>query len=556
MENNNRGKKIVLTASDSEMCDFGDNPFMAFFGAFPDLLAPKWIQKWWVNYNPELTLNPDGTAKVAPYGLRKVEAALLKGGFSEKDVAVVHPDSLDEYVGPDTKIVAISSMDPLGMAYVSMTYATFLGFGSTPVNRAAFRRLLSKKCFKKYKPKVIVGGAGAWQLSKKARKMLGIDSIVLGEADKDICDLFDKVVNKNEKIPEVVKYASRLEIEDIPLIKHASIHGIVEISRGCGRNCQFCTPTMRRRKDIPYDNIINEVKVNIREGRELITLATEDCLIYGANTHDGKFLPNVHAVCELFRRITAVPGVKCVQPAHLSLAPVTAEPEMITELDHILDGYGKFIMRRGNKKFRTIGESGIETGSSRLIAKYMRGKPLPYTPEEWPEMVIEAYGILNDNNFMTLSTFMIGLPDETDEDVLKSIELVDEMIYGNYMSFLVPNVFINLHDCILRKERKADFNQLSELQMEMFINCWKFNLKNFRSKWLEGDSKGRQILNHTFVKWLLPSMYFLYYRKHHEKFSRFLKDFFFTASGYLPPQVSKQFKLEQLKNKARYFRSS
>ncbi|MFX0135974.1 MAG: radical SAM protein, partial [Candidatus Hodarchaeota archaeon] len=282
--------------------------------------------------------------------------------------------------------------------------------------------------------------------------MLGIDSIVLGEADKEIYGIVDKIVNKNEPIPEVIKCKSKLEIEDIPLIKNAAIHGIVEISRGCGRNCQFCAPTMRRRKDIPYDNIINEVKVNVREGRELITLATEDCLIYGANIHDGKFQPNVHAVCELFRRITAIEGVKYVQPAHLSLAPVAAEPEMISELDHILQEYGKFVMRRGNRKFRTLGESGIETGSPRLIAKYMRGKPLPFTPEQYPEMIIESWGILNDNNFMTLSTFMIGLPDETDDDVLKSIELVDEMIYGNYMSFLVPNVFINLHDCILHKE--------------------------------------------------------------------------------------------------------
>ena len=72
-------------------------------------------------------------------------------------------------------------------------------------------------------------------------------------------------------------------------------------------------------------------------------------------------------------------------------------------------------MMRGKRKFRTFGESGIETGSPRLIKKYMRGKPLPYTPEQWPEVVMDAWGILNDNNFMTLSTFMIGLPDETEQ---------------------------------------------------------------------------------------------------------------------------------------------
>ena len=46
-----QGKKIVLTASESEMCDFGDNPFYAFYGAFPDQLTPRFISKWLVNFN-------------------------------------------------------------------------------------------------------------------------------------------------------------------------------------------------------------------------------------------------------------------------------------------------------------------------------------------------------------------------------------------------------------------------------------------------------------------------------------------------------------------------
>lgn len=547
-----QGTRIVLTASESEMCDYGDNPFFAFYGAFPAHLVPRFISKWWTNFNTENLSNDDETAKVAPYGLRKVEAALLEGGFKEEDVVVVAPEKLDDFIGPNTKLVAISSMDPLGMAYVSMTYSSFLGFGSEPNNRAMFRQLLNQKCLKKYHPKIIVGGSGAWQISKKARKMLGIDAIILGEADKEIYNIVDKTVNKNEPIPEIIKCKSNLKIEDIPLIRHAAIHGIVEISRGCGRNCQFCAPTMRRRKDIPYDNIIKEVELNIREGRKLITLATEDCLIYGANTHDGQFHPNVHAVCELFRRITTINGVEYVQPAHFSLAPVVVEPEMISELDNILENYGRFTMVRGNKKFRNLGESGIETGSSRLIDKYMRGKCLPFKPEQYPEMVMEAYGILNDNNFFTLSTFMIGLPSETDEDVIKSIELVDEMIYGNYMSFLVPNVFINLHDCVLRNQRKADFNQLTDLQMELFIHCWEFNLMNFRKRWFQGNTKGQEIFNTNFVKALFPSAYLLYYRRHHEKFSKHMKDFFFKASGYYPIQVSQQFKKDKLKLKDRY----
>ena len=55
----------------------------------------------------------------------------------------------------------------------------------------------------------------------------------------------------------------------------------------------------------------------------------------------------------------------------------------------------------------------------------MRGKCLPYKPEQWPEVILEAYGILNDNNWTPLSTIIIGLPDEQESDVLRTLELVE-----------------------------------------------------------------------------------------------------------------------------------
>ena len=59
---------------------------------------------------PPIERYPDGRAKFAPYGLRKVEAMLLESGFTDSDVAVVHPLDLAIFIGSDTKVVGISSM--------------------------------------------------------------------------------------------------------------------------------------------------------------------------------------------------------------------------------------------------------------------------------------------------------------------------------------------------------------------------------------------------------------------------------------------------------------
>jgi radical SAM superfamily enzyme YgiQ (UPF0313 family) len=223
-----QGVKIVLTASATEMSDFYNNQFFAFVGGFSKGLIPLWLPR--KRLYPPVESNPEGTAKYAPYGLRKVEAILLKNGFAESDVAVVHPYHLNAFVGSNTKVVGISTMDPLGMGYVSKTYSSLVG-GGEPMNAIEFRKLMNHGSLQRYKPKIIVGGAGAWQLEyKNVMKPYGIDCVVIGEGEMAITELFVKASN-GESLPQAVHVETSPMSEEIPSIKHASIHGCVEISR-------------------------------------------------------------------------------------------------------------------------------------------------------------------------------------------------------------------------------------------------------------------------------------------------------------------------------------
>ncbi len=469
----NDGVKIVLTASETEISDFKNNPFIAFSGSFPHLM-PLWSSRTFLFPPPPVE---NGQAKFAPYGLRKVEAALLNAGFKVEDIVTVIPDNLNKVIGPNTKVLGISAMDPLGLAYVSFTYSTFLGWGNIPENLYAFQKIFRTRALKKYKPKVIVGGAGAWQIGPKTQKILGIDTVIIGEGDEIAADIFKKAVN-GEPLPSISKMKRSVPIEKIPIIRRAALHGCVEISRGCGRNCQFCTPTMRLRRDFPLERIIKEVQVNINNGNDMITLATEDVFLY-CYDRTSKFHPNAMAVYNLFKGIASVPGVSAIQPAHISLAPAVVEPEMISELTHVMQDYCRYHYK-GNPIITA--ETGIETASPRLIAKYMRGKCLPYKPEQWPETILEAFGILNDNNWSPLATIIIGLPDEHDSDVITTLELVDEIF--KYRAFLVPNLFANLQECILHNSRRANFDACSEEQIELFQRCWEYNIHLWKDDWL------------------------------------------------------------------------
>ncbi|MHA1269358.1 MAG: B12-binding domain-containing radical SAM protein [Candidatus Helarchaeota archaeon] len=486
------------------MTDFKNNPFVAFSGGFPYRL-PIWTSKQL--YWPPLENNDDFTAKYAPYGLRKVEAALLEYGFNRNEVAVVQYQNLNKLVGPNTRIIAISSMDPLGLAYVSQTYSVFLGFGEIPGTLHSFQKLLNHKVFKKYPNlKVIVGGAGAWQLGRKSRKFLGIDHIILGEAESEVGKIFDDII-QGKNLPDVIKIRSQPTIDKLVKIQMPSIHGIVEISRGCGRNCQFCTPTMRRKRDVPIPHIIDEVKTNLKYGGHgIITFATEDLFLYKCN--HPKFYPNSLEIVNLLEKVASVPGIKAIQPAHISLAPVVADPELIQEAAHILIDYCRYSY---NGKPVITAETGLETGSVRLVKKYMRGKCLPFSPEQWPEIIEQAIGILNDNDWTPAGTLLIGLPEENEDDAEKNLELLDDIF--NYKIFLIPLLFINLHDCILHKEKRAIFDNLSSLQMEFFLRCWEHNLHIYKNDWLSPQDKSQfeNFAMRMLTKFVFGTGYLFYY---------------------------------------------
>jgi len=196
----NGGVPIVLTAPRSEISTYSGDPFTAFVATFPRKLIPNFfVKSEWL----EAKDNADGTARFLPYGLRKVEAILIDE-FGEENVASVHPDNLNRFVGPDTKAVGVSTMDSMGLAYVSLTYNSLFGFGGESLDAYEFEKVLGDPALTGRGPRIIVGGAGSWQV-RDAGKMeeLGIDTLVHGEGENVLTDLFHKALN-GEALPKEV----------------------------------------------------------------------------------------------------------------------------------------------------------------------------------------------------------------------------------------------------------------------------------------------------------------------------------------------------------------
>ncbi len=470
------GSRVVLTAPASEMSEYNNSPFHAFVGGFAKSIFPLWLLRKKVY--PPVERDLDFKAKFAPYGLRKVEALLLENGFDKSEIAVVHPADLDKFVGPNTRAVGISSMDPTGMGYVSTTYSSLVG-GGEPINAIEFKALLNHRSLQVFKPKLIVGGFGSWQLErKKTSASHGVDCVIIGGKPKPIIEVFKRATN-GDPIPNVVSADKYLEDENIPTIKHAAIHGVVEISKGCGRNCQFCTTTMQKKEDVPLKDIMREVEINVRDGGSNITLVTEDLFLYGSK--DSRFRPNKSAMLNLLKNVAAYSGVRRIQPSHMSLAPIVSDPLMVRDAAEILINHHWY---SHDGKPIVTSETGIETGSVRLMQKYMPGKTLPFEPKQWKEIVTQAFGILNDNNWYPLATLIVGLPGENEEDVADTLELMDEL--KDFNAFYVPLFFVPLENCLLMHKPGTEVASLNQIRWEFLARCWEYNVKIWKDTFL-GD---------------------------------------------------------------------
>lgn len=463
------GYPIVLTASRAEANEYDNNPFQAFICTFPKKFSGYALR----DHINNLESNKDGSAKRTIYGLRKVESMLIDE-FGSGNIKVAHYDQLNQFIGKKTKILGISTMDPMGLAYVSTTYNSLIGIGGESLNAFEFEKLLTHPSIKKYRPKVIVGGQGSWQVAEaKSQEKLGIDVLFQGEGENNLIDVFKKILN-NESVPSSIE-AKKTCRQNVPLIKNAASYGMVEIMRGCGRGCHFCSPTMRMRHSFSIDHIMKEVEINIKGGARSIFTVTEDIFLYKCKKN---FIPNRKEVVKLYKTIASYPGVENILLSHGSFAPVLYDNKLLEELTPILIEKTKWTPKESplyKKPFISV-EMGIESGSVRLMKKHMKGKALPFSVDKWPELVVEAMGKMNDHDWWPLCTIMTGQPDETEEDVIATINLIDDLRAHNAKMFYTPVLFIPLKEAVLGNCHRTNLNNLTELQWEVLARCWRNNI--------------------------------------------------------------------------------
>lgn len=483
-----RGKLIVLTAPLTESIDHAGYFIQMAMASLPIWLEgilnrkyPKWR---------EVERNPDGSARYMPAGVRLVETSLRRV-YSRDDIVACYPDDLEKFIGPETRVVAVSTHNPLGVTFAAGVYTSIFGSSRMPINSHYARQLFARIKSNSFRDnfKVIVGGSGGWQIIQTDTfEELGVDCVVEGRSEsQDAMELFRKAI-AGEDLPREIEVKHPVDRDAILFPDSRTTFGVVEMTTGCGRRCKFCVPDLNPQIDLPKERIMEAVRANVREGNKQISLATEDMFIWGqVHTDTPFYFPNREALLDLYSDVVNTPGVEQHVLSHATIAPAVVDPILIRELSKILlpksPIHFPYLSSHPEKK-ALAPLIGLETGSVRMAKKIMPGKAVPFSIDYWPSVVLEGLRVLNENNWFPAMTLIVGNPDETDEDIMETLDLVYEMERRGLFAFLIPSIFTPLHDTRMEMEKGVtQTRQLTPLQWQLMMKCWKMNLRPGQYSW-------------------------------------------------------------------------
>jgi radical SAM superfamily enzyme YgiQ (UPF0313 family) len=482
------GVRIVLTSPFTEMIDHA-----GYFIQMGMASMPLWMERAMNRKYPawkNVKRFSDGSAMKAPAGLRVLEQVLVRE-FGRQHVVVCYPADLERFIGSETRAVGISTMNPLGTTFAAGVYTSIFGSSREPINAhyarqmfAALRAHPARSSFK-----VIVGGAGGWQITQTgSAPELGIDCVVEGRSEaRETVELFRRAL-RGESIPAEVTATHPSSVADLLFPKLPTTFGVVEMTTGCGRRCHFCVPDLNPQLAVPKETILNGIHANVANGNTQISLSSEDMFIWGqVKTDTPFFFPNREALVDLYREAVNTPGVREHVLLHGTMAPAVVDPLLIQQLsDTVLEKSPIHLIRLSS---HPLGKAlvpliGLETGSVRMAREMMPSKAVPFKIDDWPSVVIRGLEVLNAQNWFPMLTIMVGNPGETDDDVRETLDLVYEMERRGLFGFLVPSVYTPLQGTRMENQHGVTTSRaLSTLQWQLILACWRQNLRPGLRAW-------------------------------------------------------------------------
>lgn len=254
-------------------------------------------------------------------------------------------------------------------------------------------------------------------------------------------------------IRDIENIPSILGLEDKKETKHISYLNIptknenevivnIPISTGCNFFCSYCIVPFSRGELLHrnYEEIIKEVKQNLKQGKKLICLVAQN-----VNSWEGIKNGKKIKFSDLLEDVANIEGDFWV--TFISSNPMDFTDDIIK------------VVSKNNKIMRWLNIA-VQSGSNEILKRMNR----KYTVEEFKELVSEIRKSIPDIRLTT--DIIVGFPGESEVDFEKTLKLVKDikfqMLYIGKYSPRNYSLSANFKDDVSLNEKKKRENILKE----------------------------------------------------------------------------------------------
>ena len=437
--------------------------FEAMFATMQTTKAPRVIMKHLLC--PRAHADRAGRALAASISIRRVESCLLaRTDLGADDVVCTTPEALGKVLGPWVKIVAVSSSDPLGGG---MSNTTTSAFWPGQLYTAMWTDRMMQRISRakgRWGFTVVAGGGGAWQWrrDRETAARQGIDVIYEGYFESAGPQLVDDIL-ASRPVPDHLRADGTATDAVVPMAAPAVL-GMLELSRGCGKGCDFCPMGAQRMEHVAPETILADLETNLAGGQTSAVSGSEDFFRYGGTGSKVNF----EALRSLLERMGRIGGLRFMQIDHANISSVLQmSVEELREIRRLLR------FERDAKHLWV--NMGIETASPRLLRSTSPGKAAPFAADDWEQMVRDAAGRIDEAGFFPVFSIVLGLPGETPDDVTRTLELIRDLDRRPVVIF--PIFYEPLPRPGHEGHKPFSLESLTPGHLELYATCYEINFR-------------------------------------------------------------------------------
>jgi tRNA-2-methylthio-N6-dimethylallyladenosine synthase len=278
-----------------------------------------------------------------------------------------------------------------------------------------FHQLGRWKRWKDERPHLVigVGGCVASQEGEAIRKRAPYVDLIFGPQTLHRLPTMLDEVKQTQKPRIDISFPEIEKFDNLPEARADGPTAFVSVMEGCSKYCTFCVVPYTRGEEVsrPVGSILREIRALAAQGVREVNLLGQN-----VNAYQGEIDEDETAdLALLIHYVAAIDGIERIRfttshPVEFSDSLIEAFADVPELVNHL--------------------HLPVQSGSDRILAMMKRG----HTALEYKDKIRRIQAIRP--NISLSSDFIVGFPNETEEDFQATMDLINEIGFDHSFSFI------------------------------------------------------------------------------------------------------------------------